>query len=51
MPFQINLPNTYQSAQNAILKVIGVGGGGTNTINRMIAANITDVEFWAVNTL
>ena len=50
MPFQINLPNTYQSAQNAILKVIGVGGGGTNTINRMIAANISDVEFWAVNT-
>ena len=49
MPFQINLPNSYQS-QNAILKVIGVGGGGTNTINRMIAANITDVEFWAVNT-
>lgn len=54
MPFQISLPNNNtnfsQPVQSAIIKVIGVGGGGTNTINRMIAANITDVEFWAVNT-
>lgn len=34
----------------AKLKVIGVGGGGGNAINSMIAANIFGVEFVAVNT-
>lgn len=32
------------------IKVIGVGGGGNNAVNRMIASNITGVEFIAVNT-
>ncbi|BBB32796.1 cell division protein FtsZ [Thermotomaculum hydrothermale] len=32
------------------IKVIGVGGGGCNTINRMIESNIQNVEFIAVNT-
>jgi len=32
------------------LKVIGVGGGGCNAINRMIAANLRNVEFIAANT-
>jgi cell division protein FtsZ len=34
----------------AVLKVIGVGGGGTNAVNRMIEAGLTGVEFIAVNT-
>ncbi|MCL0039961.1 cell division protein FtsZ [Thermodesulfovibrionales bacterium] len=35
---------------NAKIKVIGVGGGGGNAINNMIAANLFGVEFIAVNT-
>lgn len=34
----------------ARIKVIGVGGGGNNAVNRMIDANITSAEFVAVNT-
>ena len=30
--------------------VIGIGGGGNNAVNRMVAANITSAEFVAVNT-
>lgn len=33
-----------------VIKVIGVGGGGCNALNRMIEAGIPDVEFIAVNT-
>jgi cell division protein FtsZ len=34
----------------ALIKVVGVGGGGCNAVNRMIAAGIKGVEFIAVNT-
>jgi cell division protein FtsZ len=34
----------------AVIKVIGVGGGGTNAVNRMVDAGVTGVEFIAVNT-
>jgi len=34
----------------AVIKVIGVGGGGVNGINRMIDAGLKGVEFIAVNT-
>ncbi len=34
----------------AVIKVIGVGGGGTNAVNRMVDAGLTGVEFIAVNT-
>jgi cell division protein FtsZ len=34
----------------AVLKVAGVGGGGTNAVNRMVDAGLTGVEFIAVNT-
>lgn len=33
-----------------VIRVIGVGGGGNNAVNRMIAANIRGVEFISVNT-
>jgi hypothetical protein len=31
-------------------QVIGVGGGGSNAVNRMVDAGFTGVEFWIVNT-
>ncbi|MSP14688.1 MAG: cell division protein FtsZ [Chloroflexi bacterium] len=34
----------------AQIRVIGVGGGGSNAVNRMIAEGINGVEFFAVNT-
>ncbi|MEX2211428.1 MAG: cell division protein FtsZ [Gaiellaceae bacterium] len=34
----------------AVIKVIGVGGGGTNAVNRMVDAGLAGVEFIAVNT-
>ncbi len=34
----------------ADIKVIGVGGGGGNAVNRMIKAGLGGVEFWAMNT-
>ena len=34
----------------ANLKVIGVGGGGSNAVNRMVEAGIKGVDFIAVNT-
>lgn len=36
--------------QFAQIKVIGVGGGGSNAVNRMIAAGLKGVEFIAINT-
>ncbi len=37
-------------AQNARMKVFGVGGGGGNAVNRMIAEDLDGVEFISVNT-
>jgi len=34
----------------AVIKVVGIGGGGTNAVNRMIEAGVKGVEFIAVNT-
>ncbi len=33
-----------------LIRVVGVGGGGVNAVNRMVEAGITGVEFMAVNT-
>ena len=40
--------NKFESG--VVIRVIGVGGGGNNAINRMIAANIKGVEFVSINT-
>lgn len=40
-------PNDYSAAR---IKVIGVGGGGSNAVNRMIESSMKGVEFWIVNT-
>ncbi len=34
----------------AVIKVVGVGGGGVNALNRMIDAGLRGVEFVAINT-
>jgi len=36
--------------QFARIKVIGVGGGGNNAVNRMVRMGLDGVEFWSVNT-
>jgi cell division GTPase FtsZ len=41
------MPETEGSA---LIRVVGVGGGGSNAINRMIEENIVGVDFIAVNT-
>ena len=38
------------AAQGAVIKVIGVGGGGGNAINRMVDEGVSGVEFIATNT-
>jgi len=37
-------------SQNAVIKVIGVGGGGGNAVEHMVAANIEGVDFICANT-
>ena len=46
MPFEID--NMLEETPQTI-KVVGVGGGGGNAVNRMVHCNIQDVEFIAVN--
>ena len=36
--------------QSAVIKVVGVGGGGGNAVDRMVESGIQNVEFIAVNT-
>ena len=46
MPFEV-----AEEMENVVqIKVVGVGGGGGNAINRMVAAGVRGVEFIAVNT-
>ncbi len=40
----------YESSQNAVIKVIGIGGGGCNAVDHMVDCQIEGVEFIAVNT-
>ncbi|MDY4015630.1 MAG: hypothetical protein SOY82_08725, partial [Parafannyhessea umbonata] len=44
------MDNEIPSNYLAVIKVVGVGGGGTNAVNRMIEEGIRGVEFVAVNT-
>ena len=45
MPFEV-----ADQANVVQIKVVGVGGGGGNAINRMVDAGVRGVEFVAVNT-
>jgi len=44
------MPTAQASCGPAKIKVIGVGGGGGNAVNRMIKNGLTGVEFWLMNT-
>lgn len=51
----IQSSNSYIQPSSSVvnpakIKVIGVGGGGGNAVNRMIKAGLTGVEFWLMNT-
>ena len=54
--FENEYGNNYSSTQNdfkvnsAVIKVVGVGGGGGNAINSMIESNVSSAKFIAVNT-
>jgi cell division protein FtsZ len=41
-------PKPFEMKAN--IKVVGCGGAGSNAVNRMIAAGLNGVEFWACNT-
>ena len=47
---EIRIHYNDEIARGAKIKVIGVGGGGGNAVNRMIAANLEGVEFIVANT-
>ncbi len=40
----------HSASHHAIIKVFGVGGGGVNAVNRMIASGLRNIEFIAANT-
>ncbi|CAL5423998.1 unnamed protein product [Camellia sinensis] len=42
-----SIPSNYNEAK---IKVVGIGGGGSNAVNRMIQSSMQGVEFWIVNT-
>src|SRR6202051_1623500 len=46
----IRISFTDEKETGAKIKVIGVGGGGSNAVNRMIRAKVEGVEFIAANT-
>ena len=42
-----SISSDYNEAK---IKVVGVGGGGSNAVNRMIESSMKGIEFWIVNT-
>jgi len=47
---RVKAENHIVKGQSAVIKVIGVGGGGSNAVHRMIQSGIRGVEFIAMNT-
>lgn len=45
-----NDQNSRMGANPTKIKVVGVGGGGGNAVNRMIKSGLSGVEFWLMNT-
>jgi cell division protein FtsZ len=41
------IPSDYKEAN---IKVVGVGGGGSNAVNRMLESSMKGVEFWIINS-
>lgn len=46
----VQTPVNRGGANPTNIKVVGVGGGGGNAVNRMIKAGLSGVEFWLMNT-
>ena len=42
--------NDNFKVSSAVIKVLGVGGGGCNAVNSMVESNVSSAEFIAVNT-
>ncbi|PIA38259.1 hypothetical protein AQUCO_02800140v1 [Aquilegia coerulea] len=42
--------SSFAPMESAKIKVVGVGGGGNNAVNRMIGSGLQGVEFFAINT-
>ena len=47
---QITVVEERSYTNPTVIKVVGVGGGGNNAVNRMIESGLSNVEFLAVNT-
>ncbi|KAG8658268.1 cell division protein FtsZ homolog 1, chloroplastic isoform X2 [Manihot esculenta] len=41
---------SFAPVESAKIKVVGVGGGGNNAVNRMIGSGLQGVDFYAINT-
>ncbi len=50
IPLEDNRVGDIVPGRVANIKVIGVGGGGGNAVNRMIQSDVSGVEFWSTNT-
>ncbi|MBY0404554.1 MAG: cell division protein FtsZ [Cyanobacteria bacterium] len=48
--FRVGGTNNPPQKLKALIKVVGVGGGGSNAVNRMIANGMVGVDFWVMNT-
>ena len=49
-PFAFEAPRVEHLAGQPVIRVVGVGGGGVNAVNRMVEAEVEGIEFIAVNT-
>jgi cell division protein FtsZ len=50
MQIEIVDDHTHEQVEPTVIKVIGVGGGGSNAVNRMISSGLKKVDFIALNT-
>ena len=46
MPYELD----YDLNDGVVIKVVGIGGGGGNAVNRMVEAGVQGVEFISINT-
>ncbi|CAA2997162.1 cell division protein FtsZ homolog 1, chloroplastic [Olea europaea var. sylvestris] len=47
---RLGICSSFTQMDSAKIKVVGVGGGGNNAINRMIGSGLQGVDFYAINT-
>uniref|UniRef100_A0A3Q7HIL2 Plastid-dividing ring protein n=1 Tax=Solanum lycopersicum TaxID=4081 RepID=A0A3Q7HIL2_SOLLC len=49
-PQRFSISSSFTPMDSAKIKVVGVGGGGNNAVNRMIGSGLQGVDFYAINT-